>query len=315
MAKRKPVRKSAPKKKVVKSVALVRAPKVLPAVVEQDRQLERVVQEGAFRLDALGLVELHATKEEELVLAREARAIDVLIKPTGEPYLPHPVYTRWLNEAFGRGAWSLVPVGAPKLAQNSVVCPYVLYVHKQPVAFAQGEQEYFEKNARQSFGDALESTVGNALRRVCKHLGIGLELWDRRWLTAWRKEHAIQVTVETNVKNKETGAWEKKKATQWRRKDDEPLKGELNVGRAPAPERDQEEHSKLDEKISDAKRLRFWRIARRVGRKEDDIKRWLKKHYKIEDTHLITNRDYDKIVRILEAKGDLPNGREPGQEG
>ena len=55
----------------------------------------------------------------------------------------------------------------------------MLFVHGKPVAFATGEQDYFETNERQTYGDALEATMSSALRRFCKHLGMGLELLDK----------------------------------------------------------------------------------------------------------------------------------------
>jgi len=303
MAKKKTRRAKPPAKK---TTALVRG-HVAPAIVQGQLvpvDNSRMVTDG-FRLDALGLVELKATPDEEKVLAREPAVIDVMIKPTGQPYLPHPVYTRWLNEAFGRGAWMLVPVGKPTLLEKTVTCPYILYVHGRPVAFAQGEQEYHANNREQTYGDALEATVASGLRRCAKHLGIGLELWDRRWWMAWRDRHAIQVRVETNRKN-DDGKWEKKETTQWRRPDDPPLKGEIGKGRAPRKELDQEEHADLDKPISPEKRERFWRIARRVGRNETDIKAFLKGRYDISTTDAITNRTYDRIIKALEAPGALP---------
>lgn len=296
-----------------KTTALVKRKSVVDAqLVPQAPQNDRMVTDG-FRLDALGLVELKASKEEEIVLSREPKPIDVMIKPTGQPYLPHQVYTRWLNEAFGRGGWMLVPVGKPALLEKTVTCPYILYVHGRPVAFAQGEQEYHANNRDQTYGDALEATVASALRRCCKHLGVALELWDRRWWMTWRDRHATTVQVKT--KRKEGDKWEEKIVTQWRRLDDPPLKGEVGKGRAPRRELDQEEHADLDKPISPEKRERFWRIARRVGRNEADIKTWLKRVYNIDKTDAITNRHYDRIVKVLESPGALPTEREPGQEG
>lgn len=316
---KKPVRRAPAKTHARKSVALVKAKPAVPAVVEaqlMSPQYEgRIVTDG-FRLDALGLVELKATKAEEKVLAREPAVIDVMVLPNnGAPYLPHPVLTFWLNEAFGRGAWVLAAVGKPAIIENVVSCPYILYVHGRPVAFAHGEQEYHPKNRSQSYGDALEATVASALRRCCKHLGIGLQLWDRRWARNFRAQHCVEVQVE--VRKKTDDGWKTDTATQWRRKDDPALPGEKSTGRAPRREPDQEEHADIDKPISEQKRERFWRIARRVGRNEDDIKRWLKTCYNVTASAAITNRVYDKVVRQLEASGPLPTcaERQPGEDG
>lgn len=303
--------------------------KIAPAVIAApaiDAQLVttpgfdgRVVDSG-FRLDALGLMELKATPEEEKVLARDPELVDVAVLPTGVPYLPHQVYTRWLNEAFGRGGWTLVPVGKPALIEKTVTCPYILYVHGRPVAHANGEQQFHESNRDQSYGDALESTYASALRRCCKHLGVALVLWDRRWWMHNRSKIAIQVQVEVN--RKQGDQWKKTIVDQWRRADDPPLKGEVAKGRAPREDKpeNREEHADMDKPISEQKRERLWRIASRVGRNEADIKRWLLDCYKVKSSAEITNRHYDKIVRTLEGSGPLPecppvDKREPGQEG
>jgi len=311
--KKRPARRAKPSTKPAKkTTALARRPKVLTAeLVPANGATDRVVSVG-FRLDTFGLVELKATNAEEKVLAREPRADDVLIKPTGQPYIPHAVYTKWLNEAFGRGSWQLVAVGLPALAEKSVVCPYILYVHTRPIAMGHGEQEYFPTNRDQTYGDALESTYASALRRCCKHLGIGIELWDRAWLSAWKSKNAVQVRVEVSRKQ-DDGSWKKTEAVQWRRKLDEPLKGELGTRNATRKE-SSVEHADIDKSISEPKRDRFWKIARRMGRNEADIKHWLKTHYQIDRTDQITNRHYDKIVTVLERPGDLPNGHEPGEE-
>jgi hypothetical protein len=313
-------RKDVPKKK---SVALVRAPrKKLPVVIERARELSpRVVTEG-FMLDTIGLVTLKTSPEQEKILSREPDIAEVDVLPDGAAYLPHPVYTRWLNEAFGRGGWQLVPVSKPALIEHTVNVKYLLFVDGKPVALADGKQEYHPTNRNQDYGDVLEATRSNALRRASKHLGIALALWDKRWCARWRREHCVQVTVKGRKKD-DNNQWIDSELTQWRRKDAEPLKGEVARGRVERPEPPQAEHDAIDEFISKPKRERFWRIARRVGRNQDAIKVWLKTSYGIANTSAIKNRDYDKIVKILEGPGELPvktegraePGREPGQEG
>jgi hypothetical protein len=88
------------------------------------------------------------------------------------------------------------PAAKPLKSGNSVVQPYVLYIHGKPVAFAMGEQEYFEGNKEQTYGDALEATVASALRRCMKRLGIGLELWDRAWVDNFMAEQGVHVQIE-----------------------------------------------------------------------------------------------------------------------
>lgn len=309
-----------PKRTRKKPVALARIPKKpAPVIVERAKELAvpRTVTDG-FLLDTIGLVTLKVSPEQEKILSREPDVKDVDVLPDGAPYLPHPVYTRWLNEAFGRGGWQVVPVSKPALIEHTVNVKYLLYIDGKPVALADGKQEYHPTNRNQDYGDVLEATRSNALRRGSKHLGIALQLWDRRWCAAWRREHAVQVQVKGRKKN-DDNTWSDTTLTQWRRKDAEPLKGEVATGRVERKEHPPAEHASIDEFISKPKRERFWRIARRVGRNEEAIKQWLKTTYGIANTSAIKNRDYDKIVQILEGPGELPvQGdvvREPGQEG
>lgn len=320
---KKPVRR-APKKKArmskTKSVALVkRSP--APSIKRGLKQAiaiaktpfeQRVVTDG-FALDSVGLVTLKTDDRQEKILSRTPADDQISVLPDGALYCSHPVYTMWLNEAFGRGGWSLVPVSKPAIIESTVTVKYILYIDGKPIALADGKQEYHASNKNQDYGDVLEATRSNALRRAAKHLGIALQLWDKRWCLKWRREHCVQVTVAGRKKTDE--GWVDADVTQWRRKDDEPLPREKREGRAERKQPAVEEHSKMDEPISKEKRERFWRIAKRVGRNEGDIKRWLKKHYNLEDTKQIRNRDYDKIVRILESPGALPNGKDHVHQG
>lgn len=290
MAKKRKTRKRQP----VKSTALVRRSKVevLPPIGAAPNGYV-VAADGSLQLGALGLVELKLTTQEEQVLSEHVNPDDVLWRPSRRdgppdiPYLPHPVYTKWFNRAFGRTGWNLVPVGKPvKTEQNVVLIPYVLHVHGQPIAFAWGEQEYFDRKAdgsesrAQSYGDVIESTVASALRRCAKHLGVGLELWDKAWLRKLHKPTDKQ----------------------------QPRKGNGN-GRKPAPV----EHAGLDEKISDDKRLRLWNISRRCGRGDNEVQEWLKTRYNITSSADILNRSYDDIVTYIERPGPLPM-HEPGKD-
>ena len=153
---------------------------------------------------ALGLVELKLTDAEERVLSRPVNAADILIRDGGIAYLPHIVYTRWFNDAFGRLGWAIVPTGKPQKGGNTVLVPYTLYVHGKPVAFAYGEQDYHENNSRQSYGDVIESTVASALRRCAKRLGVGLEMWDKAYLASIGKKPIAEPKRETPARASDT---------------------------------------------------------------------------------------------------------------
>lgn len=281
---------------------------VLPPEAEEERNLTDEIMLGGF-----GLVELKLTPEEEAVLAEPVPLDQILIKPTGAVYLSHPSYTRWFNRAFGRTGWALVPAAKPVKADNCVVCPYVMYVHGKPVAFAQGEQEYFANNRDQSYGDALESTVASALRRCSKRLGVGLELWDRAWTNAYLDEHAVHVKVIVKNKREQT----EEERWQWRRKTDAPFWNEVGSraprqesrGKAPAPATKEERvgtNPAAAEKITQAQRQRLFVISRNSGRTDEEIKAWLKRRYSVTGTEQITRRDYDAICTAIESPADLP---------
>lgn len=287
-------KKKKPARKPAKTVALVRRAKrveVLPPAPSPQTNGYIVAADGSLQLGALGLVELTLTAAEEKVLSERVNPDDVQWRPSRKdgpadiPYLPHHVYTSWLCRAFGRMGWNLVPVGKPvKTEQNVVLLPYVLHVHKTPVAFAWGEQEYFEtkrdgtESRAQSYGDVIESTVASALRRCMKHLGVGLELWDKNWIKKLRRPDDPPGTQQ-------------------------PRRSRGSGKQSPAPKI---EHPDLDAKISDDKRIRLWSISRRCGRNDDEIKLWLKTRYNLKQSADITNRQYDDIVTFIERPGPLP---------
>lgn len=222
-------------------------------------------------LGAIGLVEIKFTEKEEAVLSRAVPLNEVLVKPGGQVYLSHPTYTRWFNEAFGRGGWALVPSAKPMKSVNQVVVPYVLYIHGKPAAFAWGEQEYFETNKQQTYGDALEATVASAMRRCAKRLGVGLELWDKAWGEEFLRSRGAAPKADTTKREQLAGS-----------------------------------NPKSGEPISDKQRGRLWGIIKNSGRDENTVRAWLKGKYGIEHTNEVPRKSYDAICEAVEAPGPLP---------
>jgi Mitochondrial genome maintenance MGM101 len=288
---------------------------------------------------ALGLADVKLSTAEERVLSEAVLESEVRIKPTGQPYLSHPSYTKWFNRAFGRLGWAIVPRSKPVKSGNSVVCPYMLYIHGQPAAFAMGEQEYHESNKEQTYGDALEATVASALRRCAKRLGVGLELWDKRWIDTFMATHGVLVNIETTYQG------ERKVKKQWRRKDDPPFWNEIKGKRTDEPEPAQRREAPRPAVSSEASRqvhppaatrkpevsktptlsqrtitpaqvTRLWTIANNAGRNKDEIKAWLLRRYNYGSTTDISIDLYEGIVAMLEAPGKLPErARQPGEDG
>jgi hypothetical protein len=299
--------------------------RLLPDVLPREQELGVLGESPA--LGSLGVTEVKLSAKEEAVLSEAVNPADVLIKPTGQPYLPHAKYRAWFTRAFGRLGWMLVAKAKPvkvtlppskwdikderASTRHMVLVPHMLYIHNKPAAFAWGEQEFNETNAEQSYGDAVEATAASAIRRCAKALSIGLELWDRDWLNRWVKEHCVAVQVKSgNYTN-----------TRWRRKVDPPLDGEIGARHidndvrdadyreeppAPKPRPQAGNDGKGDEKITLPQRQRMTTIARKAGRIEADVKLWLKKKWGVDNSRDIKRKDYDQVCRELEAPGALP---------
>lgn len=283
-------------------------------------------------LGALGLAEVKLTAKEEAALSAAVNVRDILIKPTGQPYLSHPAYTQLFNRAFGRLGWSLRPASNPKKAQSpgkksvQIVRAYILYIHGKPVAFAEGEHEYWESNAEQSYGDALEATFASALRRCAKRIGVGLELWDRNFLDKFKREHCLseRVRYKDRYGNQQT-------KIVWRRRDQDPP---ANVEREPddeppadhgdvEPPRRQAPRSAGSDgngalHISPAQSRRLFSMAtKEAGRDwKNEVLPWLKSAYNAVETGTKPDRyltlartEYTAVCETVIAPGPLPKGR------
>jgi len=264
-------------------------------------------------LGNLALVEVKFTEKEEGICNEAVQIKDVSIKPTGQPYLSHPVYTRWMNRAFGRTGWGMRPAAKPLKSGNSVVQPYVLYIHGKPVAFAMGEQEYFEGNKEQTYGDALEATVASALRRCMKRLGIGLELWDRAWVDNFMAEQGLHVQIE-NKSGEKKWVWRKRGTSPFwnevkggrRRDGEDAAPAQRQPREAAAPDPSHAHHSQSTEKINDAQVKRLGVIIHNSGRSPEEIQPWMERRYGFKLRKDITRNKYDEICSAIESPRDLP---------
>lgn len=255
----------------------------------------------------LGIEPVAFTAAENAVLNRPVAVADVRMKPSGQPYLSHPTYTRWLNDAFGRGSWALVPVANPMKTDKGVARDFVLYVHGKPVAHATGEQDYLETNRDQTWGDALEACYANGLRRVCKRLGIGLEMWDKEFLDAYVSEHCVLVLVKVRGEVKR----------RWRRKVDARLVGEVKVidvdqdddrdddrpQRREAPAFDRGSSPRGHEVITEPQARRLKAIITNAGHMEDTVRKWITAKYGTTLETLPKGR-YDDVCTTVE-KGEV----------
>lgn len=129
------------------------------------------------------------SEEQKKVLTEKIKDSDVYIKPDGLIYLTWTKYADRLNRAFGNMGWVMVPEGMPRIMNNLVIWGFHLVIKGNYVSTAFGEQQFFD-NGRMTFGEATEGAKSNALMRLCKSLGIGLELWDKQFIDRWLYQYA-----------------------------------------------------------------------------------------------------------------------------
>ena len=165
----------------------------------------------------IGISTLDIPKDISDKLTQPVKAEEIEIKPTGEIYLSHVRYRRMLNDAFGMGNWSLRPLGGFVKIGNVICREYALYIKGKYAASAIGEQAYIESNAMMTWSDACEATKSNVIMRCCKDLGIGLEMWDKKFVEKFKAEFCVQVWIKNKLK------------PQWRLKGTKPSFDETGI--------------------------------------------------------------------------------------
>jgi hypothetical protein len=66
---------------------------------------------------------------------------------------------------------------------------YYLCIEGRVAGYAVGEAQ---QQGQMTYGDVLESAKSNALTRLCKGMGISLELWSPAFVGAWKAKYAVQ---------------------------------------------------------------------------------------------------------------------------
>lgn len=132
------------------------------------------------------------TKKQQDILFTPIPEEEVEIRPDGLIYLPWVGYVRRLRDAFG-GKWSIIPKEPmPEMNKegNGLMWGFYLVIDGKPYGYAIGEQEHFESNKTMTWTDACEGCKSNALMRLCKGIGIGLEMWSPSFMKAWKEKWA-----------------------------------------------------------------------------------------------------------------------------
>jgi hypothetical protein len=184
-------------------------------VIQEKKEIQKAdIQDQITSLIPLaGTIEL--TKEQEEILYASVVDEQVEIRPDGLIYLPWMEYVTRLRKAFGM-SWTLIPYGPPKKLEKFIHWAFWLIIKGKPYGFAVGEQQYFESD-HMTYGDALEGAKSNALMRLCKGLGISLELWQpefrRKWLPKYAESYLATYPDGKPILDKHG-----KQKTYWRKK-------------------------------------------------------------------------------------------------
>lgn len=140
-----------------------------------------------------GLSKLPIAQEERAVLVAPVDPQSVEIRPDGVVFLPANAFRQKLTEVFGPGQWALQFERDPFWDQSASEC-YVdasLWIRGQFAARAVGGCKYQANNYGMSKTDAIEGAKSDCLRRCCKDLGIGIELWNKSYVLNWIAEYAV----------------------------------------------------------------------------------------------------------------------------
>ena len=200
---------------------------------------------------------LETNDQQREILFAPAEDDLIQIRPDGLIYLPWSFYAKRLFSAFG-SSWSLVQSGEPQREDNLILVRYLLFVQGKYVATAYGEQEYHPNNKTMSYGDAIEATKSNALLRVCKAMGMCLELWDKDFVDGWKAKYA-------------GNKWnEKRGKLEWFKKTGKVIKDAGQI--EPEPEPSQTEKPKAKQQNGSSKYSEISRIIKKIGWTADELR-------------------------------------------
>jgi hypothetical protein len=107
-------------------------------------------------------------------------------------YLNHILLRERLWDVLGPGVAEICRERFFKNETSEVAVDLVLMVRGSFVAEAIGMSKYYPQNPKTSFGDVVESAWSDALRRCCKHWGIGSQCWRPAYVRDWVENNAVQ---------------------------------------------------------------------------------------------------------------------------
>lgn len=113
-------------------------------------------------------------------------------------YIPHIHVSDRLTRVFGPGQWTMIRRWE-SIEGNTIYAEWVMIVRGIYIGESVGAADYHPNNKRQNFSDALESTRGEALRRIAaKYLACGSQVWS----PAFRREKPKGPAVATEKTRK-----------------------------------------------------------------------------------------------------------------
>ncbi len=75
---------------------------------------------------------------------------------------------------------------------NEIAVDLVLMARGKFLAEAIGTAKWYPNNPKTSFGDVIESAWSEALRRCCKRIGVGTDVWKPQYIREWLEKNAVQ---------------------------------------------------------------------------------------------------------------------------
>ena len=166
-------------------------------------------------IERVGQLIIDDRQAEILTAAVPDEEIDV--RPDGFIYVSHEYCRRQLNAAFKPLGWSLIEA-SPLMQRPGTSEWYMKFVMMVGGVYAgasMASRSLNDENRNQDLSDVYEAIKSDALRRICKDLGLGLEAWNKRRAKQWRDEYCIRMLVRTKNGNK----------PMWRRRDADPFLG------------------------------------------------------------------------------------------
>jgi len=133
--------------------------------------------------DGLSTLRLTAAEMQSLTRPLDPKT-EVEVRPDGVVFMPTGLVRARLDETFGPGQWGLRQERDPFYDSQTNECCYdgSLWVRGKFISRAVGGCRWSPTNRQMNKTDAIEGAKSDCLRRCCKDIGIGRELWTPSWI-------------------------------------------------------------------------------------------------------------------------------------